>query len=104
VKRRTKALVEVAFAIMETPDERLWGYDLSKRSGVRSGVLYPMLARMLDDGWLTDGWEDPTNIAEKRPPRRYYELTDLGRLELAALQRVRESSRVRPLHWGLADG
>lgn len=23
-------------------------------------VLYPILARMLDEGWLTDGWEDRT--------------------------------------------
>jgi PadR family transcriptional regulator PadR len=58
---------------------------MSKVSGVRSGVLYPMLTRMLEAGWLTDGWEDPATIREKRPPRRYYELTDLGRLRLGAL-------------------
>ncbi|WP_222429249.1 PadR family transcriptional regulator [Saccharopolyspora dendranthemae] len=70
---------------MTDPADHHWGYDTAKRAGVRSGVLYPMLTRMLDEGWLTDGWEDPAEIKEKRPPRRYYELTDKGRTELGAL-------------------
>lgn len=72
-------------ALLANPTSRRWGYELSKESGVRSGVLYPMLTRMLDQGWLTDGWEDPTSIEEKRPPRRYYELTDEGKLRLGGL-------------------
>lgn len=82
--RKTHALVQVAMALMVDPAGRHWGYDLAKRAGVRSGVLYPMLTRMLDQGWLTDGWEDPSTIREKRPPRRYYELTEDGRRELGA--------------------
>jgi hypothetical protein len=57
--RMTHALVQVAAALLDKPDERRWGYDVAKRAGVRSGVLYPMLTRMLNEGWLTDGWEDP---------------------------------------------
>jgi PadR family transcriptional regulator PadR len=71
--------------LMADPAGKHWGYELGKRAGVRSGVLYPMLTRMLEENWLTDGWEDPRTIVEKRPPRRYYELTDKGRLELGAL-------------------
>lgn len=67
---------------------------MSKRSGVRSGVLYPMLTRMLDEGWVQDGWEDPATIRDKRPPRRYYELTDKGRKELGAvLQQAHRDAR-----------
>ncbi len=83
--RRTHALIQVALALMEDPVGRHWGYDLSRRAGVRSGVLYPILRRMLDEGWLKDGWEDQTQLREKRPPRRYYELTDEGKLALGAL-------------------
>lgn len=80
--------------MLDDPIGRHWGYELSKRSGVRSGVLYPMLTRMLDQGWLTDGWEDPNTITEKRPPRRYYELTEAGRLELGAIvQQARLDAR-----------
>ncbi|HXL95721.1 MAG TPA: helix-turn-helix transcriptional regulator [Streptosporangiaceae bacterium] len=84
--RRTNALVAVAAGLMSDPGGRHWGYELSRRSGVRSGVMYPVLQRMLDEGWLADGWEDQAEAGrEKRPPRRYYEVTDLGRSELGAL-------------------
>lgn len=75
--RRTNAAVAVMAALMEDPVARHWGYSLSRRAGVRSGVMYPVLHRMLDEGWLTDGWEDARE-AEGRPPRRYYELTGEG--------------------------
>ena len=76
--RRTKPLIAVAVALMADSAGQHYGYLLSKESGVRHGVLYPILRRMLEEGWLTDGWEDPA-IAAGRPPRRYYELTDRGR-------------------------
>jgi PadR family transcriptional regulator PadR len=83
--RRTHALVQVALALTADPSGRHWGYDLSRRAGVRSGVLYPILQRMLDDGWLSDGWEAPAEITGRRPPRRYYELTDKGLSGLGAV-------------------
>lgn len=81
-------------ALLDEPSGQHWGYQLSKASGVRSGVLYPILTRMLEQDWLIDGWEDPTTIKQKRPPRRYYELTDEGRLKLGAvLQQARSDAR-----------
>ncbi|GGL41204.1 PadR family transcriptional regulator [Nocardia jinanensis] len=91
--RKTHSLVRVAVALLAEPDGRHWGYDLGRRSGVRSGVLYPMLTRMLDEGWLTAGWEDPTTLTERRPPRRYYELTEHGKLELAGTVRAARADR-----------
>jgi PadR family transcriptional regulator PadR len=92
--RKTHALIQVALALMEDPADRQWGYDLSKRAGVRSGVLYPILHRMLDEGWLEDGWEDPTQLGGKRPPRRYYELTDEGKIALGGvLHEARSDAR-----------
>jgi len=84
--RRTHALIQVVLALMDEPLERHWGYELSKRSGVRSGVLYPILGRMLDEGWLEDGWEDPSEIETSRPPRRYYRLTAEGTAALGAIR------------------
>ena len=85
--RKTHATVQVAASLMEDPHEQHWGYELSKRSGIRSGALYPILHRMLAEGWLSDGWEELNESARKRPPRRYYELTDLGLFNLGALLR-----------------
>lgn len=83
--RRTHALIQVVQALMDNPGGQHWGYDLSKRAGVRSGVLYPILQRMLAEGWIEDGWEDRADISEKRPPRRYYELTAEGGAQLARI-------------------
>jgi PadR family transcriptional regulator PadR len=83
--RRTHALIQVAMALMDEPDKRHWGYDLSQRACVRSGVLYPILRRMREDGWVDDGWEDRAEIIGKRPPRRYYELTAKGKAELGEI-------------------
>lgn len=91
--RKTYAMVQVAMALLEDPQGKHWGYQLSKSSGVRSGVLYPILTRMLDSGWLTDGWEEQVDTKKKRPPRRYYEITELGLRELGALQQQAQTER-----------
>jgi PadR family transcriptional regulator PadR len=89
----THALVLVTLALLEMDrevDGRVWGYALSKRSGVRSGVLYPQLDRMMGEGWLEDHWEEHAE-GKKRPPRRYYTLTDQGRRDLGAVVARAES-------------
>jgi PadR family transcriptional regulator PadR len=81
---RTENLVRIAVALMADQMGQHWGYDIIQRSGLRSGVVYPNLRKLLQDGWLADGWEDPETTGG-RPPRRYYTLTDLGRRKLGAL-------------------
>jgi PadR family transcriptional regulator, regulatory protein PadR len=96
--RMTNASVAVAAALLEQPRGKHWGYDLSRRANVRSGVLYPMLKRMLDDGWLEDGWEDPSQLTDRRSPRRYYTITDIGLAQLGALMhKARDDVRFRAL-------
>jgi PadR family transcriptional regulator, regulatory protein PadR len=79
--RTTHALVQIAQVLLADPHGRHWGYDTAKKAGVRTGVLYPVLSRLHEAGWVTDGWEDPA-LTAPRPPRRYYQLTNLGRAEL----------------------
>jgi PadR family transcriptional regulator PadR len=105
--RITRHLVRVAMALMDQPRARHWGYELFKRSGVRPGALYPMLTRLLDEGWLADGWEDRAAIpeGETRPARRYYQLTDKGREELGAVvERARGEPRFAYLFAELSPG
>jgi PadR family transcriptional regulator PadR len=97
-------MIQVALALLEEPDAQHWGYELSKRSGVRSGVLYPLLRRMMEQGILVDGWEDRAAIERKRPPRRYYKLTPDGRRALGAqVQLARTEPRFRGLFPGFAQ-
>lgn len=101
----THSLALVALAILQMSregDGYIWGYQLSKRSGVRSGVLYPQLDRMLDEGWVADHWEEK-HEGQKRPPRRYYTLTDAGRIELGAVaNRVQSEQRFSTLRGAFA--
>ena len=89
--------------IRANPDGRHWGYEMSRESGLRSGVLYPVLHRMLDEGWLVDGWEEMTKEGRRRPPRRYYEITDEGRRQMGAvLAEARHDPRFQALSPRLA--
>jgi PadR family transcriptional regulator PadR len=42
---------------------------------VVEGTLYPLLTRLKNAGVLTYKWEE----SKSGPPRKYYQLTDLGR-------------------------
>ncbi|MEU7790099.1 MULTISPECIES: PadR family transcriptional regulator [unclassified Amycolatopsis] len=100
--RTTHALVQLAAALMAAPEDRHWGYQLSKASGVRSGAMYPRLSSMLAEGWLEDGWEDRQE-AGGRPPRRYYTLTEKGKTELGALlSSADRDQRFRGMNLGYA--
>jgi PadR family transcriptional regulator PadR len=90
--RTTHALVQVAQVLLADPHGRHWGYDTSKKAGVRSGVLYPIFSRMLFEGWIHEV-DDVVTIVAGRPPRRCYQLTDLGRAELG---RVLGKARTDP--------
>jgi PadR family transcriptional regulator PadR len=101
----THSLVLVAVAILQMEQEgdgRIWGYALSKMSGVRSGVLYPQLDRMMGQGWLEDHWEERAE-GQKRPPRRYYTLTDTGRSNLGGVvRRAQSEQRFAVVKWAPA--
>lgn len=49
---------------------------------VVEGTLYPLLTRLKNAGLLNYEWVEST----QGPPRKYYELTDKGRLFLAELE------------------
>ena len=49
-----------------------------------SGTVYPVLGRLERDGYVRSKWESQTVAQrEKRPPRRYYEITASGSRALA---------------------
>ena len=54
-----------------------YGYELMKDTGLASGTLYPILARLDELGWLESEWEAAAQPG--RPPRRRYRFTSDGR-------------------------
>ena len=87
------APLERVLRVMTTdPAAPHYGYDLMKAAKLPSGTLYPMLARLQQEGLVDSEWEAPRPDAGGRPPRKYYRLTGEGlrvaRLELAQAARV----------------
>ena len=95
--------LRVLEALLETPDVWQYGYDLSRRTGLKSGTLYPILIRLADQGWLATCWSEPEQAG--RPPRHLYRLTSEGasRAGDAVATRTARRAVLRP-GTGLAGG
>jgi PadR family transcriptional regulator PadR len=73
----TQTLV-VLSAMLSDPDTDWYGLELSKRSGLKPGTIYPILDRLLKVEWLERRWEEIDPAIEGRPRRRLYRLTGAG--------------------------
>jgi DNA-binding MarR family transcriptional regulator len=76
--RESLPLLRVLAAMLEEPDARHYGFDLYRRTGVKSGSLYPILRTLEVAGWVTSEWESVDELESGRPRRRYYRLTPTG--------------------------
>lgn len=56
---------------------RVYGYEIMKATGIKSGTLYPILMRLTERDLLSSQWDTP--LAPGKPPRQIYELTPNGR-------------------------
>lgn len=61
-----------------------YGFDIMDATNLPSGTVYPVLGRLERDGYVRSKWEAQSLAQrEKRPPRRYYEITASGARALA---------------------
>jgi PadR family transcriptional regulator, regulatory protein PadR len=81
--------IAVLEALLAEPAEWQHGYDLAKRTGLKSGTLYPILVRLADRELVTARWEDEPPAG--RPRRHLYQITDAG----ARAARARPASPLR---------
>jgi len=83
LKRGTLELILLQL-LVERPK---YGYELVRHlqtggdTGIREGTVYPVLYRLEDRGWITPEWQAPA----RGVPRKYYQLTDLGKQRLDQL-------------------
>lgn len=75
----------VVLAVLSQLDEPQYGYSLLKRLeekglAVDQGTVYPLLRRLEKNGLLQSEWN-----TEGSRPRRYYQISPLGREVLAKL-------------------
>jgi len=95
----TLAVVAVIAAAMATDDE-VWGLRICQATGLGSGTVYPILERLEEAGWIASTWEGAQPPG--RPRRRFYQLTDAGRIaygEALAARAARRRMAGRLAHW-----
>ena len=70
--------------LVSITDGARYGFDIMDATGQPSGTIYPILARLEHAGFIRGRWES-AGIAqrEKRPARRYYEISAAGAKALA---------------------
>ena len=101
--RMTLQVQLVLQALLRVAEAERYGLELRDETGLPSGTIYPIIARLEQAGWLESRWEDPAlHIAEGRPRRRYYRLTrDGAELARTAIARSHRS-RAKPVPgWSL---
>ena len=75
--------LRVLLLLLEEPTAWHYGYEISQRTGLLSGTLYPILIRLADQGWLETRWAEPERLG--RPARHTYRLTAEGARAAAAI-------------------
>ena len=90
MRRLTRTLTRMLLVFLDAPRSWRYGYDLMKVAGLSSGTLYPLLARLTEDGWLESRWEE--SEFPGKPRRQLYRLTATGQLQARhALERAQAS-------------
>jgi DNA-binding PadR family transcriptional regulator len=90
MRERTPRLGFGTIAILQALEGgRGFGFDIMEATGLTSGTVYPALDRLEDLGYVRSRWEDEaTARRERRPARRYFEITKRGsRARIEALER-----------------
>jgi PadR family transcriptional regulator, regulatory protein PadR len=75
-RKHSPQAIAVMAALSHRPSDWLYGLELSKLTGLKSGSLYPILIRLADRGLLESRWLEPTEPG--RPPRHAYRLSSDG--------------------------
>jgi DNA-binding PadR family transcriptional regulator len=74
----TTETLQVLGVFTASQSDELSGAAITRKTGLKSGTIYPILARLEQAKWLESRWEagDPSELG--RPRRRLYLLTGLG--------------------------
>ncbi len=80
----TRRLSPQALAVLgvlnAAPSAWRYGLEIAAETGLKSGSLYPILARLHDRGLLESQWLEPERPG--RPARHAYRMTGAGRVAL----------------------
>jgi DNA-binding PadR family transcriptional regulator len=89
-RKHSPQTLVVLGALANRPADWLYGLELAKLTGLKSGSLYPILIRLADRALLESRWLEPTEAG--RPPRHAYRITPAGLKALAEGERAPDKS------------
>jgi DNA-binding PadR family transcriptional regulator len=94
----------VLMTFLQEPDRERYGLELSRVSGLPTGTIHPILARLEQVGWVRSRWEDIAPQQEGRPRRRYYRLdpNSVAAVHAALARATASGAAARQLRPGLA--
>ncbi len=91
-ERITRQLVAVLEALTDDAVREWYGLEMMEATGLSSGTLYPILHRLVADGWLVRTRQTSSDVGGSG--RRMYRLTGVG-AQLASDLLVSRSARPR---------
>lgn len=100
IQRVTPATIEVLKCIYSFDGLGVWGLEISKSTGFKTGTIYPLLERLESLGWLESEWE--LEADRNGPRRKNYKLTREAFDEIRELLEKPSSARHDEVAWNFA--
>ena len=91
----SSSVISVLEAFLEDPQAVRYGLELGASTGLASGTIHPILARLEGAGWVESEWEEIDPSRAGRPRRRFYRLTAAGLEQASAALSVVAARRRR---------
>jgi|SRR5215831_12493536 len=92
--RMSKQTTLVLESLLAQPRSWIYGYDISRQSGLKSGTLYPILMRLAANSLVETRWDQ---AEPGRPPRHMYRLTPNGARQARGLVAAASSRTQSPI-------
>lgn len=92
IRRPSAQTLAVLSALSDARRQWRYGLELAGATGLKSGSLYPILARLDERGLVESKWLEPEKPG--RPPRHVYRITAAGRAALSEAQQSQSRAAV----------
>ena len=91
-RRLSPQSIAVLSVLQEARTQWRYGLEISDETDLKSGSLYPILARLAERGLLEGKWLEPEKPG--RPARHAYRITGLGREALSEAKALASSPKL----------
>lgn len=98
VTRSTALLLSFLLQERRAGNGATWGFEISRATGLKGGTVYPLLNRLLCEGWVEAYWDDESTPG---PRRRMYRLTSQGASAATRLLAERRGVHGGEVAWSL---